>query len=408
MWNHCATCRSSGEDAIPRLLYNPEDNLEANPETERCVWVDVNTEGSTTMRIGINASLLAAGGGYRRTGVSRYIGELIDALEPLLGPSDELAGFGRRFPALARRPALRIMWEQAGLPLVAAARGVDVFHGPLNVAPLAIRVPTVVTVHDLAFLHHPSRLPPARRAYMIAATRLSVGVADRVIAVSERTADDLAAWLPSSRNRITVIPEAPSASIERLTGSALDEFRSRAGIARPYVLAVGTLEPRKNLPFLLRAFAAVSDRFPHDLILVGPEGWMTGELHRTLERLHLGDRIRMTGFVSDRELGGWYSGADLFTFPSTYEGFGLPSVEAMHCGAPLLVSDSSCFPEVVGDAGMLVSPTDAPAWSEALVAILTDRALNDHLRDRSLASATRFSWERTATETLRVYREIAR
>ncbi len=360
------------------------------------------------MRIGFNASLLAAGGGYRQTGVSRYIGELLDAMEPLLGETEELIAFGRRIPAIAQRPSLRIVWEQSVLPLTAAARGVDVFHGPLNVAPLAVRAPTVVTVHDLAFLRYPGQLPRARRAYMIAATRLSAAKADRVIAVSERTAADLAAWLPATRERITVIPEAPSPRIERIAGPVLDEFRARSGIPRPYVLAVGTLEPRKNLPFLLRGFAAVRDRFPHDLVLVGPEGWMTGELHETLERLKLGQRVRTTGFVTDRDLGGWYSGADLFVFPSMYEGFGLPAVEAMRCGAPLLVSNSSCFPEVVGNAGVMLSPTDVSAWSEALVAILTNRALNDRLRERSLAGGARFSWERTARETLRVYREVAR
>lgn len=360
------------------------------------------------MRIGFNASLLVAGGGYRQTGVSRYIGELLDAMEPLLGETDELAVFGRWIAPIARRPSLRILWEQSALPLTALAHRVDVLHGPLNVAPLAVRAPTVVTVHDLAFLHFPGQLPRSRRAYLIAATRLSAARADRVIAVSERTASDLAAWLPRIQDRIAVIPEAPSPAIERIAGSALDEFRARSGIERPYVLAVGTLEPRKNLPFLLRAFAAVSDRFPHDLVLVGPEGWMTGEFRQTLAGLKLGDRIRMTGFVSDRELGGWYSGADLFVFPSTYEGFGLPTVEAMRCGAPLLLSDSSCFPEVAGDAAVLVSPTDARAWSEALVTILSDRALNDRLRERSLARAARFTWERTATETLRVYRAISR
>jgi len=360
------------------------------------------------MRIGINASLLGAGGGYRQTGVSRYIGELIDALESQLGREDELLIFGQRISRIARKPSLRILWEQSALPVSAIARRVDVFHGPLNVTPLAMRVPRVVTVHDLAFLRYPGQLPHARRAYMIAATRISVRAADRVIAVSERTASDLVQWLAIPNDRITVIPEAPSPGIERVTGTSLDVFRVRSGLDCPYVLAVGTLEPRKNLPFFLRAFAAVADTIPHTLVLVGPEGWMTGEFHRTLDELNLGDRVRLTGFVSDRELGGWYSGADLFVFPSMYEGFGLPTVEAMQCGAPLLVANSSCFPEVAGDAAVLVSPTDEQGWSEALVSILTDRSVNDRLREQSFARANRFSWERTARETMQVYREIAR
>lgn len=360
------------------------------------------------MRIGINASLLAAGGGYRQTGVSRYIAELIDALEPRLGEEDELVAFGRHISRFAHKPSLRIIWEQTALPVAAMARRVDVFHGPLNVIPLAMRVSTVATVHDLAFLRYPDQMPRGRRAYMIAATRLSVGAVDRVIAVSARTAADLVQWLKIPEGRIVVIPEAPSPRIERVTGTSLDVFRTGAGLECPYVLAVGTLEPRKNLPFFLRAFAAVAERIPHQLILVGPEGWMTTEFHRTLDDLNLGDRVRLTGFVSDRELGAWYSGADLFVFPSLYEGFGLPTVEAMQCGAPLLVSNTSCFPEVVGDAGVLVSPTDEHAWSEALVTTLTDRSLNARLRQQSLARESRFSWERTARETMEVYRDIAR
>lgn len=358
------------------------------------------------MRIGINASLLSAGGGYRQTGVSRYIGELIDALEPRLAWSDRLLVLGRSLPAVASRPALRIAWEQTGLPLTAGARRLDVLHGPLNVVPLVIRTPRVVTVHDLAFLRDPGHLPAGRRAYLIAATRLSARVAARVIAVSRNTADDLRHWLDLPEDRVTVIPEAPSPRVRRLTGLELAAFQDRAGIARPYILAVGTLEPRKNLEILLTAFAAIADRIPHELVLVGPEGWMTGPLRRTLADLRLGDRVRLTGFVSDSDLGGWYSGADAFAFPSRYEGFGLPAVEAMACGAPVLASNVSCFPEVVGEAGILLPPRDVDAWADGLLRLVSDQPLNDDLRRRSLARAGAFSWERTAAETLAVYREV--
>ncbi len=358
------------------------------------------------MRVGINAALLAAGGGYRQTGVSRYIGELIDALEPLLGESERLLVLGKAVRAIASNPSLRIVWEQTGLPLSALAHRLDIFHGPLNVVPLAVRTPKVVTVHDLAFLRYPNQLPRARRAYMVTATRLSARAADRVIAVSRNTADDLMAWLDLPPERITVIPEAPSPRIRRITGTSLDVFRMRFGIDRPYILAVGTLEPRKNLTFFLKAFSSIADRIPHQLVLVGPEGWMTGAFHQTLADLHLGDRVRLTGFVCDAELGGWYSGADVFVFPSVYEGFGLPAVEAMTCGAPILASDASCFPEVIGDAGVLVPPMDQEAWGEALLRLVSDRGLNDQLRRRSLEHGATYSWERTAAETLRIYREL--
>lgn len=358
------------------------------------------------MRIGINASLLSAGGGYRRTGVSRYIGELIDALEPQLADVERLAIMGQRVPAIASNPSLRIVWEQTGLPLSGLAHRLNVFHGPLNVVPLAMRTPKVVTVHDLAFLRFPDQLPRARRAYMVTATRLSARTADRIIAVSRNTADDLMHWLDLPEDRITVIPEAPSPRIQRVAGTSLTIFRMRFAIDRPYILAVGTLEPRKNLDFFLKVFASVSDRIPHQLVLVGPEGWMTESFHQTLLELELGDRVRLTGFVSDAELGGWYSGADVFVFPSMYEGFGLPAVEAMNCGVPILASNSSCFPNVIGDAGMLIPLTDLEGWADALLRLVLDRDLNETFRRRSLEHGQTYSWERTAAETLAIYREL--
>lgn len=358
------------------------------------------------MRIGINAALLAAGGGYRQTGVSRYIGELIDALEPRLAESERLTVLGQAVPAIASRPSLRIAWEQTGLPLSGLAHQLDVFHGPLNVLPMAMRTPKVVTVHDLAFLRYPEQLPRARRAYMVAATRLSARTADRIIAVSGNTADDLMHWLDLPAERIVVIPEAPSPRIRQVTGTSLDAFRMRFSIDRPYILVVGTLEPRKNLDFFLKVFASVADQIPHQLVLVGPEGWMTESFHQSLVDLRLGNRVRLTGFVSDGELGGWYSGAEVFAFPSVYEGFGLPAVEAMACGAAILASAASCFPEVIGDAGILVPPTEQASWGDALLRLVSDRELNDEFRRRSLDRGSTYSWERTAVETLAVYREV--
>ena len=360
------------------------------------------------MRIGINAALLGQGGSYRQTGVSRYIGELVGGLHTVLDAGDRLVLLGRRPRAIHERPAVRIVWEQTVLPLAVAAQRLDVVHGPLSVLPLASRTPGVVTVHDLAFLRYPDQVPARRRAWLIVATRASVRKAARVIAISQRTADDLCAWLGLPADRVEVIPLAPSSRIVPVSGAALEVFRMKAGIDRPYVLAVGTLEPRKNLPTLLRAFGRIRDEVPHDLVLVGPEGWLTGEIRRTIAELDLGERLRMTGFVSDQELGGWYSAADLFVFPSHYEGFGLPAVEAMRCGAPVLASNSSCFPEVVGDAGVLIPPDDIGAWAETMRALLRDPAARGALGARGRERSAAYSWERTAAATYRVYREVGR
>ena len=359
------------------------------------------------MRMGINAALSSAREGYRQTGISRYIGELIDGLERVKDPDDSLMLFGRHTGPIKDSPMARILWEQTGLPVNIAARRLDVFHTPIGAVPLLSPAPTVVTVHDLAFLKFPDQLPASRRNWLIAATRHSARRATRIITVSQATANDLQEWLDIPDDRIQAIPLATSGKVERVAGKSLEVFRMKWDIDKPYVLAVGTLEPRKNLPTLLRAFAKIKDDIPHQLVLVGPEGWLTGELKNTLQELNLGDRVRLTGFVSDEELGGWYSAADLYVFPSYYEGFGLPAIEAMRCGAPVLASDNSAFPEVIGEAGVLIPADDTAMWSESIRDLLRDESRRMHLRDLGFARADAFSWDRTAQETYNVYKEVS-
>lgn len=360
------------------------------------------------MRMGINAALNSAREGYRQTGVSRYIGELIEGIERVQEPQDRLIVLGQHTGPIKDSPMARILWEQSLLPVNIAAQRLDVFHAPIGAVPLLSRTPSVVTVHDLGFLKFPEQLPKNRRAWLIAATRLSARRAAKIITVSQATAHDLQEWLGVPNDRIEAIPLAPSDKVRRVEGKSLEVFRMKWNIERPYVLAVGTLEPRKNLPTLLRAFAKIKDDVEHDLVLVGPEGWLTGELKTTLEELHLGNRVRLTGFVSDDELGGWYSGADLFAFPSHYEGFGLPGIEAMRCGAPVLCSNNSAFPEVVGDAGVLIPAADVEAWAESMLNLLRNDTEREELRQRGFLRASQFSWDRTAQETYGVYKAIAR
>lgn len=359
------------------------------------------------MRIGMNAALFSAREGYRQTGVSRYISELISGLDRVKQPDDQLLLFGQKTGPIKDNPLARIVWEQTLLPVNIAARRLDVFHTPIGAVPMLSIAPTVVAVHDLAFLKYPDQLPRSRRTWLISAIRMSARRAGKIITVSQATANDLMEWLDIPEDRIEAIPLATSGNVERVEGKSLDVFRMKWDIDRPYVLAVGTLEPRKNLPTLLRAFAKIKNDIEHQLVLVGPEGWLTGELKSTLDELNLGDRVRLTGFVSDEELGGWYSGADLFAFPSYYEGFGLPSIEAMRCGAPVLASDNSAFPEVIGDAGVLIPADEVDTWAESIRQLLRDDSHRLHLRDLGFARADAFSWDRTAQETYDVYKEVS-
>jgi glycosyltransferase involved in cell wall biosynthesis len=374
------------------------------------------------MRIGINAHLLAGETGFRQAGVSRYLEGVLSGLPAVLDPADELVVWAARgvaapTPALSSgwqpslllttNPLARIAWEQTVLPLLARRARLDLFHGPVNVAPPLIGCPTVVTVHDLGFVRFPETLRSGRRRYLTAATRASVHRAARVIAVSASTKRDLVELLDTDPARIAVVPLAADQRFRPMTAGEQARFRAAKGLDRPYILAVGTLEPRKNLPLLIRAFARVAPELPHDLIVVGGVGWLSGEVPATIERLGLGERVRLLGFGAPAELPGWYGAADLFVFPSLFEGFGLPPLEAMACGAPVISSNAASLPEVVGEAAISVDPTDEAGFAAAIRTVLFDAALAADLGARGLARAAKFSWQRTAAATMAVYREAS-
>ena len=265
------------------------------------------------LRIGINGLLLGGEGGYRQTGVSRYIESLVREL-PAAMPEDELLLFTARgvqaaegvrgLPAAigTERPAVRIAWEVAALPVLARRHRLDLFHGTVNALPPVFATPAVVTIHDLAFLRWPEQVPSGRYRYLSWAVRSAVRRARRVLAYSETTKADVVGLLGVRAERVAVMPMGVDARFRPAPPEEMDAFKRLHGVERPFLLAVGTLEPRKNLPRLLEAFAAVRDRVPHDLLLVGPEGWLTGPMHATLDRLRLGERVRLTGYVPDASL----------------------------------------------------------------------------------------------------------
>jgi glycosyltransferase involved in cell wall biosynthesis len=367
------------------------------------------------MRIGIDALLLSNRQGYRQSGVARYIDRLLVSLPGALG-QDELVTYldqgiyrdsaiNRHTPVSVERPPVRIAWEHLGLPVMARRDRLSVFHGPVNVVPRGLPCPSVVTIHDLAFIRFPETVPKRRYRYLSVELRSSAKRAERVIAVSEATKQDLVELLHVDPEKIVVIPLGVDSRFRPFSAREAADFRRRHYIDKPYLLAVGNLEPRKNLPRLLEAFAQVAPRIDHDLVMIGAEGWLTGELHEALARLRLGGRVKMTGFIEDSELPGWYAAADLFVFPSLYEGFGLPILEAMACGTPVVASSTSSIPEVIGDAGMLVDPYKIDVIAGALLRMAGETPMKDELRAKGLARAATFTWNRTAELTVQVYRE---
>ncbi|MEJ7762595.1 MAG: glycosyltransferase family 1 protein [Thermomicrobiales bacterium] len=357
------------------------------------------------MRVGINARLLSGEPGVGQAGIGRYLDRLIAALPDALGPGNDLVVLGQPVPP-GESAFRRIVWEQTVLPQEARRARLSLLHAPVNVAPLVAPCPMVVTVHDLAFLRLPDVVPAGRRRYLTAMTRRSVARAARVLAVSEHTARDVVELLGVPMERITVTPLGVDPWFRPPAAGALAAFRAERELDRPFILAVGTREPRKGLTTLLRAFALVASAVPHDLVLVGAAGWMNMSFDQALAGLPspVRTRVRLEGFVPAADLPSWYGAADVFAYPSLYEGFGLPVLEAMACGAPVVTSAVSALPETSGDAALLVPPGDAAALADAIRRILGDVPLAVDLSGRGVARAALFPWSRTAETTVAAYR----
>ena len=298
------------------------------------------------------------------------------------------------------------------LALVPAALrrvGVDVFHGMDHVGvPFVGRSGRyVATVHDVIALILPETFTPRHRLVVRTALAMVRRRADLVIVPSRAVERDVVRRLGLSGDRVVVTPEGCE---PRFRPTPCAEVLARRGLPPRYVLAVGTIEPRKNLTTLLQAFARLRQETGIDpalrLVLVGARGWLDGPIHETVRSLGLGGMVHFAGFVDDDDLPAVYSGAALFVFASLYEGFGLPLLEAMACGAPVITSDVSAMPEVAGDAAVLVDPRDVDGLAAAMARVLRDDALRDRLRAAGIARARRFPWEATARRTLDAYASL--
>ncbi len=307
------------------------------------------------------------------------------------------------YPLIMRAPLLQL---PRLLPLEAAVHKADLFHATNYTAPRTRHTPVVLTVHDLALLRLPELGTRALR-HLVGRARQTTAAARRVIAVSESTARDLRELLSVPADKIRVVYSGCAPQFRPLAPADCAAALRRYGISPPYVLHVGTLEPRKNLVRLLSAYrragATLAD-WPA-LVLVGEPGWGTDAVRKAIAHLGLGDRVRLTGAVAGADLPALYSAAEAFVYPSLYEGFGLPPLEAMACGVPVITSEVASLPEVVGDAALRIDPRDEAALADALTRVLTDAALRASLRARGPARAQHFTWERCARATLAVYEE---
>ncbi|MGC8874335.1 MAG: glycosyltransferase family 4 protein [Chloroflexia bacterium] len=371
-------------------------------------------------RVGLEAFLWGRPGSYRQSGVSTYIRHLVQEMGHLDWPRELLvylpsADVAREIPPRLRpraapidlhRPAVRILWQHSLFPLLLGYDRVNLLHATMNVAPWWTPCAVVVTIHDLAYLRYPAVHPLGRRLYLAALTRLSVQRARAIVAVSRFTRQEILHFFRIPAHRVRVIYEGYDPAFRPLPAAETEAFRKQRNLPRRFFLYVGNLEPRKNLPTLVRAFARIAPHTDAFLVLAGPRGWGYGGLFQLIQELGLGRRVVLPGFVPAEELPLWYNAASALVYPSRYEGFGLPPLEAMACGTPVVVSSASSLPEVVGDAGLQVEPEDVDALSEALMRLLTEPGLVEMCRERGLQQAKRFSWSTMAQETAYLYREL--
>jgi glycosyltransferase involved in cell wall biosynthesis len=265
--------------------------------------------------------------------------------------------------------------------------------------PLAWAGPAVVTIFDLSFLRYPERLSASRRLYLREVTRLSAQRARRVIAISESGKAEISALLDVSPDKIDVAVPGVGPEFQPLPKAEIADFKRREQLPDRFILYVGTIEPRKNLDTLLHAYARLPQRKQVKLVLAGGIGWLADPILRLVEQLELQQDVIMPGYIPGDLLPMWYNAAESFVYPSLYEGFGLPLLEAMACGVPVIASNTTSLPEAVGTAGVLLPPMDRDMWVDRLADLLDNPRPSEQGRQR----AKQFTWKRTAQQIVESY-----
>lgn len=351
--------------------------------------------------------------GHRETGNETYVRGLLDGLSTLDGVAVAAAVPPDYCPD-ARAPAsvawlplpTHSSWRRLAGDLALLARGwrADVVHATY-IAPYRSPSPVVVSVHDVSFKRYPEYFSWRDRALFATLLPSSLRRATGILTLSSHTRAELTHFFPGLRAPIHVVPAAPRASFRRREGEAAVPALACAGVRSPFLLAVGSVQPRKNLVRLVEAFGALHRMHPEvQLVIVGPSGFRSDWVQETIVSRGLSSAVRLLGYVPEEDLVGLYNTAIALVYPSVYEGFGLPVVEAMACGRPVIAANTSSLPEVAGDAAILVDPFDVSALYAAMLRIVADAREAEALGARGLARSVQFSWPRTAAAALAAYR----
>lgn len=354
----------------------------------------------------------------QRAGVSRYVRGLVDALAtldtvdefvPLLFSVRSVAQpFAQAIPARIPIPrrVLQAAWRAfAWPPFDALAPRADVFHFPDFVMPPLRRGRTVLTVHDAAFRRFPETLEARNLRHLEQAVPRSIERADAVIADTHFAAEELRELFPDVRHRVFAVPLGIGPQWRAPSQDVVTSTLNRRAIRPPFVLTVGTLEPRKNHVLLVDAFERLDDA-GISLVIVGSDGWKHEALLARIASSRAASRIVRLPFVPDEELRALYAGCAVFAFPSRYEGFGFPPLEAMACGAPVVAAARAALPEIIGEGGTLIDDEHPDAWASAIAHLCNDQEARDRLVQRGRARAATFTWELTAHETHKVYQWV--
>jgi glycosyltransferase involved in cell wall biosynthesis len=378
-----------------------------------------------TLRVGFDATAAVKQGG----GIGRYVRELLRALASIDAPVDfklfYAAARGTKtypLPELTHKFGRRHLpfddiwlaraWHRLQIPLAVdwITGRIDVFHSPdFTLPPTRRGTRTLLTVHDLSFARDPDSALPVLRTYLNRVVPRSVARADHILADSLATRDDLVSLYGTPPEKISVLYSGVNDSFRPVTDTdRLLEVRAGYGLGHaPFVLAVGTLQPRKNYVRLIQAFAQLAHN-ELNLVIVGGRGWLYDDIFAQVKLLGLEGRVIFAGFASDADLPALYSAAAVFAYPSLYEGFGLPILEAFASGTPVITSTASCLPEVAGDAALLVSPDDVGALAHALRRVVAESDLRESLVQRGFARVRDFSWEESARKLVEIYGRLAR
>ncbi len=364
------------------------------------------------MKIGIDITPITR----TPTGIGMYTRHLLHEFASMASP-DTFYGFAAGLRPLDTAslplPYVRLMipsrllfsiWEVAGMPRVdRVLGGLDVFHAVNYALPPLKSAKGILTIHDLGFLRNPDWFSPKIMRPFSRGIHRYAHRANRIIAVSQATKDDIVTMLDIPPEHVQVVQEAADKAFVPVPhGPAARRVADTLGITGPYILFVGNVELRKNVIGLLNAFSRA--KIPHLLVVAGPHGWGSNKILDHVTRLNLSERVRFTGYIRDRAVfPSLYSAADAFIFPSWHEGFGLPVLEAMACGCPVITSNSSSLPEIGGDAAVYVAPEDTDGLAEKIEMLVGEEQTRAEMRERGFARARQFSWRRCAEETLACY-----